>query len=96
MFSDGAGLFDPLTGRAQDWIGIFSPWSTRVFLTSERQPDDYMEWALNKSGFMVLSADRAGLAAAGELIQTGSRFKGQASRVRPLPQLLRHWQSLQQ
>lgn len=93
VFSDGEGLFNPLTGRAQDWLGMFSSWSTRVFLTSELQPDDYMEWALNKSGFIVLPADRAGLAAASELIQTGIRLKERASRVHPLPRLLRQRQN---
>lgn len=90
VFSDGAGLFNPFTGRPQRWIEMFSPWTTRVFLTPEFKADDYRQMVLSELGFSVLPANKEGLLALGDTVDRGAPPKERGDgKVPPLPELLR-------
>ncbi|HJQ68950.1 MAG TPA: hypothetical protein VKA70_08260 [Blastocatellia bacterium] len=73
VFSDGAGMMNPLTGRVQRWVELFSPWPGRALMTTE--PVDnwgYRERALADQGFAVLPASSEGITALVRTIQTGN------------------------
>jgi Tfp pilus assembly protein PilF len=90
VFSDADRLFNPVTGRPQYWLRMFSPWETRILLTSELHADDYREWALIETGFRVLPDNRAGLSILAETLHTGSKKSLHADGAgSPLPAILR-------
>lgn len=69
VFSDGAGLFNPVSGRPQRWLESFSAWLHRSLLTEEAFADwGYREWALSGLGFAVLPASKTGLQLLAETI----------------------------
>src|SRR6185503_4150875 len=69
IFSDGAGLMSPLSGRPQRWLESFSAWPGRALLTEEALADwGYREWALAGLGFAVLPASTTGLQLLSETI----------------------------
>jgi hypothetical protein len=73
MFSDGAGLLNPLTGRPQPWLEMLSPWRGRALLTPESPADwGYREWALSSLDMFVLPAHVDGMAALIHAIHMGS------------------------
>jgi TonB family protein len=89
IFSDGASFINQFTGAPERWLEQFGPWPRRALLTPESPADwHYREWLLAELDFIVLPADRVGLAALGEAINTGAppKLDGRAS---PYPELLR-------
>ncbi|MGH7450267.1 MAG: hypothetical protein ACRENG_02905, partial [bacterium] len=90
IFSDGAGLMHPLTGRPQRWLEMFSPWLDRALLTPETPNHwGYREMALSGLDFVVMPATPAGLAVLVETMQADNppplhRRNGAA----PFPEML--------
>jgi hypothetical protein len=73
IFSDGAGLINPLTGRVQRWVEMFLPWTGRALMTPEPSENwSYRERALTDQGFAVLPASSEGITALVRTIQTGN------------------------
>lgn len=73
IFSDGAGLVNPLTGRPQRWLDLFVPWAGRALMTPEPPPNwGYRERALTDRGFAVLPATANGIPALVKILQTGN------------------------
>lgn len=97
IFSDGASLIDPRTGHAQSWVETLTQWPRRALLTPEPPPQwGYREWMLSEQGFVVAPANREGLRAMIETINTGAPPKlGRQRAPQPFPGLLlerpRHW-----
>lgn len=90
IFSDAAGMFNPLTGQPQRWIESFSPWAMRAVLTSELEMGGYREWVLNEAGFIVAPANKTGISLIGETIHIGSKNRERShGRIKPLPEMLR-------
>jgi len=91
IFSDGAGLMHPLTGRPQRWLELFSAWTDRAVLTLEAPRHwGYREMALSGLDFVVLPATQAGLAVLIETFQTKQALTGVPQNGSPLfPEMLR-------
>ncbi|MFL6209225.1 MAG: hypothetical protein ACJ74W_10270 [Pyrinomonadaceae bacterium] len=91
IFSDGASFINQFTGEPERWLEQFGPWPRRALLTPESPADwRYREWLLTELNFIVLPADRTGLAALGETINTGAppKLDGRDG-ASPYPELLR-------
>jgi Fe2+ transport system protein FeoA len=88
VFSDAEGFFNPLTGRPQRWLEMFSFWETRVLLTPEFNLEDYRQRTLSTRGFKVLPANQSGLAALSETIHAGTKHDGVMGRVPKAPPAL--------
>ncbi|MGH7596621.1 MAG: DUF1566 domain-containing protein [bacterium] len=74
IFSDGAGLMHPLTGRPQRWLEMFSFWLDRALLTPETPNHwGYREMALSGLDFVVMPATPAGLAVLVETMQADNQ-----------------------
>ncbi|MCP4695491.1 MAG: hypothetical protein GY862_01385, partial [Gammaproteobacteria bacterium] len=72
IFSDGNGLINPVSGEAVHWIEQFFPWPQRALFTLEHAEQwTYRQRALEDSGFSVLPASEAGLAALVEQMNAG-------------------------
>jgi hypothetical protein len=64
VFSDAAGLIDPIGGELAPWIDDIAHWPERALLTPEDPTRwGYREAALSRSGFVILPATEDGLAA---------------------------------
>jgi tetratricopeptide (TPR) repeat protein len=64
VFSDAAGLIDPIGGELAPWIDHIAHWLERALLTPEDPARwGYREAALSRSGFVILPATEDGLAA---------------------------------
>ena len=62
IFSDGAGLVEPLTGEPRPWLDLFSSWTHRTLLTPESPNNwSYREYAIRKLGFTVVHATSRGI-----------------------------------
>ena len=90
IFTDGSSFLNPLTGTAEHWIEMFSPWSKRAILTPE--PPAYWghrEWMLAQADFVILPATAEGLAALSELVDVDSAPAVDIDpQARPYPALL--------
>jgi len=70
VFTDGAGLMHPLTGKPQRWLELFGGWGDRAVLTPEAPGHwGYREMALAGLDFVVLPATQAGLSVLVETLQ---------------------------
>jgi hypothetical protein len=88
LFSDGAGLLDPLSGRPHGWVEQFESWEVRTLLTPAPEWG-YREWALEQTGFAVLPAWTEGMAALVEAIRTSRKPKAKrTAETSDYPQLL--------
>jgi hypothetical protein len=73
VFSDGAGLINPLTGRMQRWVELFLPWTGRALMTTEPAVNwGYRERVLTEQGFALLPASSEGISVLVRTIQTGN------------------------
>lgn len=62
MFSDGAGLMDPLSGEPRSGIDALSRWPAAALLSPLCENElGYTEWALQRRGLPTLEAGPAGL-----------------------------------
>jgi POT family proton-dependent oligopeptide transporter len=90
LFSDGAGLIDPIKGRPQRWVELFSGWTKRSLLTPVGSNGwEYLECFLQDSGFTVLPASSDGIAALVKSFGTGNppEIKSQES-TREFPTII--------
>jgi tetratricopeptide (TPR) repeat protein len=90
LFSDGAGLLNPLTGEPQSWLDILMPWPVRALLTPEEPGNwGYPERALAERGFIVVPGSKAGLVGLTEIINTGNPPRyGDGGRAQPFPEMV--------
>lgn len=71
IFTDGAGLMHPLTGKPQGWLELFEAWGDRALLTPETPSHwGYREMALAGLDFLILPATQNGLNLLVETLQT--------------------------
>jgi len=91
IFSDGAGLMHPFTGRPQRWLELFSAWADRAVLTLEAPRHwGYREMALSGLDFVVLPATQTSLAILIETFQTKQSLMSVPQNGAPLfPEMLR-------
>ncbi len=75
VFSNGAGLIDPLSGRPHSWVEQFSYWPIRALITAE-PTWGYRESALQQTGLTVLPAAEEGLVALGKLTRSADATPG--------------------
>jgi hypothetical protein len=91
VFSDGAGLINPLTGCTQSFVEQLSFWPRRALLT----PVPPSQWGgrervLLKSELAVLPADAEGLRALADAVNTGAQPRVPAAApAPPYPSILR-------
>ena len=75
IFSDGAGFYDVLAGKARRWVGEgeLATWRERILFTPV-EPGQWgqREEALPKAGFTVLPASASGVEALVDLLGTGT------------------------
>jgi POT family proton-dependent oligopeptide transporter len=73
LFSDGAGLVDPLTGEALPWLRAFEPWEDAALLTPVAATDwGRPERSLSSRGWLVMPATAAGLEALADAWSLGT------------------------
>lgn len=91
IFSDGAGLFNPISGRAQRWLELLLAWPNRTILTPvPRDNWAYREWLLANLDFLVVQTGKPGLDQLAESLSSGTPAKIQAGGRRySYPELLR-------
>jgi len=89
IFSDGASLYDAVTGALQPWVreSELHRWRDRVLLTPLEPPDwGQREQKLAEAGFAVVPTTESGLAAMVQWLATGSarlEVRGGARRLPP-------------
>lgn len=90
IFSDGAGLMHPLTGRPQRWLEMFFPWLDRALLTPETPNHwGYREMALSGLDFVIMPATPAGLAVLVETMQADNTpTRHRRNGAAPFPEML--------
>lgn len=91
IFTDGATFMNPLTGKPERWIEMFSAWNKRALLTPESPAHwGYRERALAESDLIILPATIDGLAALTEVLSNDKAPALTPNRMaRPFPSMLR-------
>jgi hypothetical protein len=91
VFSDGAGMINPVTGEAVSWLDQLSAWPERALLSPEPARDwGEREQTLEQNGLMVVSATEAGLALLTQRLESESPGPVPTDKCSPFPALLRH------
>ncbi len=89
IFSDGSGLFDPLSGKVPEWVREreLMNWPERIVLTPvEPELWGRRESALGKAGIVVLPASARGLAAMVQWLSTrAARLVARPGAARRFP-----------
>ncbi len=89
VFSDGAGFFDPFTGRPQRWLEQFTPWEQRVLLTPEAPAQwGARERELARREFVLLPASASGIEELGEWLNYGLIPAPETPAARPFPEVI--------
>lgn len=89
VFSDGAGFFEPFTGRPQRWLEQFTPWEQRAMLTPEAPALwGYRERELDRREFVLLPASAAGIEELGEWLNYGLAPSPETPAAEPFPELI--------
>jgi len=99
LFSDGAGLFDQLSGEVQSWLEQLKGWGPpALFTLGVTDNARTREQVLISEGFLLFSADEKGLSAFADLLENPvlQAERGGGARVR-IPSLIarlpRRWLS---
>ncbi len=89
VFGDGAGFFEPFTGRPQRWLEQFTPWEQRVLLTPEAPACwGYRERELGQRDFLLLPASAEGIEELGEWLSYGVAPAPRKPIAQPFPELI--------
>src|ERR1043165_1454302 len=88
IFSDADGLFDPVSGKPQGWLGTFSHWADRALLTPRNITDAYRRRVLSELDFVVLPADRKSLSALADMFNGIPLTTKEGGHQEPFPGLL--------
>jgi formylglycine-generating enzyme required for sulfatase activity len=87
VFSDGAGFFEPFTGKPQRWLEQFTPWEKRVLLTPEAPAQwGHRERELARREFVLLPASVAGIEELGEWLNYGLAPSPETPAAQPFPE----------
>jgi len=90
IFSDGSGLFNPLSGEIGTWVDQLARWPQRALLTPVPATAwGYHEWVLEQNEFFVVPTDPEGLEALIDRIHAESgRYSSPDEVGAPYPQIL--------
>lgn len=91
IFSDGSTFINPLSGKPERWIEMFSAWNKRAILTPESPAHwGHRERALAESDLIILPSTREGLALLTEVLTNDRHPELNTNRIaRPFPSMLR-------